>query len=59
MNDDKEWKDWRDHILRELEILHRDNRKILVEIATLKAQSAFWGAVSGIVFAGIVSFLLK
>jgi len=44
---------------KEIAMIHQDNRQILIEITRLKTQAGFWGAISGIVFAAIVTFILK
>jgi len=54
MEDDCTWKEWSQHILKELERLNEGHemslsqlREIAVEIAKLKIRSSIWGGVMG------------
>jgi len=47
------WREWRKHVLIELERNHKAIEDMTKEIAMLKVKSGAWGAIAGMVPAGI------
>ena len=59
--DNKEWRDWANHVLTELKRfdsdmqgLNRGINKIRIEIATLKVKSGIWGMIGAMIPIGFM-----
>ena len=60
------WAEWSRYVLKELESLNTKSdslqkgmHQIRIDIATLKAKAAAWGAVTAVIVSGIIGIGLK
>lgn len=60
--DDNGWKEWKNHVLSELqrlEPIQTDITDIKVAIGKLKVKSGIWGAIGGIIpLMGVIVYLV-
>lgn len=60
--DDNGWKEWKNHVLSELqrlEPIQTDITDIKVAIGKLKVKSGIWGAIAGIIPSmGVIIYLI-
>lgn len=66
MEDHSGWEKLSHHVISELKRLNDGQKEIVkaqqktnIEIATLKAKSSIWGAISGAVFSVIVAIVIR
>jgi hypothetical protein len=55
MTDEK----WHEYLLQKLSQIDEHLVEIKVEVAMLKGKAAVWGSISGLVAAGVLTFIFK